>query len=103
MANPFAGCSLIAHDPTGRWVLPVPGYDVEAEKKESSSDELLDKLDRELIGLKPVKQRIREIADLLVDLAKGHLVNVTRDDLVGQYIADTARKTKEVLKRTRLP
>ena len=40
--------------------------DVEAEKKESSSDEILDKLDKELIGLKPVKQRIREVADLLV-------------------------------------
>ena len=117
--------------------------DVEAEKKESSSDEILDKLDRELVGLKPVKQRVREIADLLVVdrlrnkfgiestrptlhmsftgspgtgkttvawrmaellnkmgyLAKGHLVNVTRDDLVGQYIGHTAPKTKEVLKR----
>jgi probable Rubsico expression protein CbbX len=117
--------------------------DVAAEKKESSSDEILDKLDKELIGLKPVKQRIREISDLLVVdrlrnkfgiestrptlhmsftgspgtgkttvawrmaellnrmgyLAKGHLVNVTRDDLVGQYIGHTAPKTKEVLKR----
>jgi probable Rubsico expression protein CbbX len=117
--------------------------DVEAEKKESNSDEILDKLDKELVGLKPVKQRIREISDLLVVdrlrnkfgiestrptlhmsftgspgtgkttvawrmaellnrmgyLAKGHLVNVTRDDLVGQYIGHTAPKTKEVLKR----
>ena len=94
--------------------------DVDTEKKESRSDEILDKLDKELIGLKPVKQRIREVADLLVvdrlrqkfgiestrptlhmsftgspgtgkttvawrmaellDLAKGHLVDVTRDD-----------------------
>jgi probable Rubsico expression protein CbbX len=117
--------------------------DVEAEKKESNSDEILDRLDKELIGLKPVKTRIREIADLLVVdrlrnkfgiestrptlhmsftgspgtgkttvawrmaellnkmgyLGKGHLVNVTRDDLVGQYIGHTAPKTKEVLKR----
>src|SRR3954470_17464031 len=117
--------------------------DVEAEKKESNSDEILDKLDKERVGLKPVKQRIREVADLLVVdrlrnkfgiestrptlhmsftgspgtgkttvawrmaellnrmgyLAKGHLVNVTRDDLVGQYIGHTAPKTKEVLKR----
>jgi probable Rubsico expression protein CbbX len=117
--------------------------DVEAEKKEANSDEILDRLDQELIGLAPVKNRIREIADLLVVdrlrqkfgiestrptlhmsftgspgtgkttvalrmaemlnrmgyLAKGHLVNVTRDDLVGQYIGHTAPKTKEVLKR----
>jgi len=40
--------------------------DVEAEKKEANSDEILDRLDRELIGLASVKTRIREIADLLV-------------------------------------
>ena len=100
-------------------------------------------LDEELIGLTPVKSRIREIAALLlIDklrknigimsvnpglhmsftgspgtgktavglkmadilfqlgyIKKGHLLTVTRDDLVGQYIGHTAPKTKEVLKK----
>ena len=39
---------------------------LEAEFNASNIQEVLDKLDRELIGLKPVKTRIREIAALLL-------------------------------------
>jgi probable Rubsico expression protein CbbX len=104
---------------------------------------ILNVLDEELVGLVPVKSRIREIAALLlIDklrknlgiaagnpglhmsftgspgtgkttvglkmadilyqlgyIEKGHLLTVTRDDLVGQYIGHTAPKTKEVLKK----
>jgi probable Rubsico expression protein CbbX len=116
---------------------------LQEEYAKTEIEKLLNLLDEELVGLAPVKARIREIAalllidklrknlgittnspglhmsftgspgtgkttvglkmaDILFQLGyvkKGHLLTVTRDDLVGQYIGHTAPKTKEVLKK----
>lgn len=117
--------------------------DLDKARAELGIERALEALDRELVGLVPVKQRLRDVASLLlVDrlreefglrttrpnlhmsftglpgtgkttvatrmaeilhalgyLPTAHLVTVSREDMVGQYVGHTAPRTKDVLKR----
>ena len=130
----------------GRAAAPLPldaTVTFGAEREEAEIDDILGALDRDLVGLLPIKKKVQQIAALLlVDrarqrfgleaprpnlhmcftgppgtgkttvalrmadllhrlgyLERGQLVHAMRDDLVGEYIGQTAPKTKRTLDR----
>lgn len=143
--DPTKGQDTLSGEISGEGTPPSreTGVDLQASFQDSGVGEVLEILDRSLVGLAPVKRRIREIAALLLverarrDLGlaheaptlhmsftgnpgtgkttvamqmaellhrlgyirRQHVISVTRDDLVGQYIGHTAPKTKEILKK----
>ena len=60
-------------------IQPIAQVDLRREFNEVGIGEVLDQLDRELIGLKPVKTRIREIASLLLIERIRKRMNLTSD------------------------
>jgi probable Rubsico expression protein CbbX len=114
-----------------------------AERKAAAIDDVFAALDRELVGLVPVKKQVEEVGSLLlVDrvrqrfglmaprpnlhmcftgapgtgkttvglmmagllhqlgyLEQGHMVHAMRDDLVAEYVGQTAPKTRRVIDR----
>jgi probable Rubsico expression protein CbbX len=132
-------------EPWAEQLPPEATVSFAAERAASGIDDILTALDTELVGLGPVKSRIREIAALLLVvrvrqmfglsstrpnlhmcftgdpgvgkttvgmrmaellqrlgyLDSGHLVAAMRNDLVGEYIGQTAPKTKKLLDRAK--